>query len=190
MRLLGWAGLGTLSVIMLLQLRGMDTPLRTPDTPGGIVGYELAFTPARATAIVSTWRSLDRIEAARVSLGFDGVFLLVYPWFLRGSISLLQQRLQQRSQHRSQPRGATRGAGDRYHRLGSVLAGAVLGCTPLDALENALLWQMLTMPPTVSMTVIAGAAATLKLALVLLALLWCTHALWQEIRVRLTTARP
>ena len=182
MRLLGWAGLGTLSIIMLLQLRGMDTPLRTPDTPGGIVGYELAFTPERATAILATWRTLDRIEAARVSLGFDVVFLLVYPWFLRGSIRLLQQRLQQR--------GTTGVAGDRHHRLGSVLAGAVLGCTPLDALENALLWRMLTRLPTVPMTVTAGAAATLKFTLVLMTLLWCAHALWLELRGRLTTARP
>lgn len=176
MRLLGWAGLGTLSIIMLLQLRGMDAPLRTPDTPAGIVGYELAFTPARADAMLATWRALDRLEAVRVSLGFDVVFLLVYPWFLRGSIQLLQSRyLRTRA---PQP------TGDRLHRLAPGLAGAVLLCTPLDALENALLWQMLTTPPTWLMTGAAGAAASVKFLLVLLAFLWCVQALWSAFRDR------
>jgi hypothetical protein len=172
MRLFGWAGLGTLSIIMLLQLRGMDAPLRTPETPLGVVGYELAFTPARAEAMLSTWRSLDRLEALRVSLGFDVAFLLVYPWFLRRSISVV-------TSWRDQP-----GVTDRWTRTARWLTVAVVGCLPLDALENAVLWRMITSPPTAALTVTAGLAATIKFFLVAATLVWCMGALWTGWRSR------
>lgn len=172
MRLFGWAGLGTLSIIMLLQLRGMDAPLRTPTTPQGIVGYELAFTPARAGAMLTTWRALDRVEPLRVSLGFDVVFLLVYPWFLRRSIQLVQERRRAMA------------SPDQWARTAAPLALAVLCCTPLDAIENALLWRMIEHGPTLTVTMAAGVAASLKFALVLVALLWCGGALWTSWRTR------
>lgn len=170
MRLFGWTGLGTLTIIMLLQLRGMDAPLRTPETPLGVVGYALAFTPARADAMLSTWRSLDRLEALRVSLGFDVVFLLVYPWFLRRSIHVVNGwRRPAESAHR-------------WERAGHILAMAVLACIPLDALENALLWRMMTPPPTALLTMTAGIAASIKFALVVASLVWCLATLVTRFR--------
>jgi hypothetical protein len=163
-RLLRWLFFASLSVIMLLQLRGMDGKLITPDTPYGIVGYELAFTAVRADAIIAVWRSMDVIEAVKVSLGFDVFFLLVYPWFFRTSVQLLR-----------------RDDGTTFQGVGQTLAGAVLACLPLDALENALLWRMLDQGASPPLTVIAGLAAALKFLLVLATGLWCLVALSRRV---------
>ena len=162
-RLLGWLFFATLSLILLLQLRGIDAPL-VAVTPGGIVAFELAFTAARAQEILAVWQSAGVTESARVSLGVDVGFLLVYPWFFRWSVALL------RRPRFSEP-------GTTSDRLGATLGGAVLACTPLDALENWSLWRMIETGPTSTLAALAGTAATIKFLLVLAATLWCLTAL-------------
>jgi hypothetical protein len=159
--ILRWLFFATLSVILLLQLRGLDQSLISPETPFGIVGYELAFTAARARQILDAWRGMDALETARVSLGLDVAFLLSYPWFFRSSCQLLLRR------------GVTTG----FDRLGQWVAGAVLLCTPLDATENLVLWRMLETNVTPVGAALAGLVATLKFLLVLAAGLWCLVAL-------------
>jgi hypothetical protein len=90
MRVLRWLFLATLSLVLMVQLRLIDGPLTSPDTPGGIVGFELAFTGARATAIMAVWRSMGVTDNALVSLGVDVGFLLVYPFMFRSLVLLLQ----------------------------------------------------------------------------------------------------
>ncbi|MEN9592463.1 MAG: hypothetical protein RJA21_930, partial [Gemmatimonadota bacterium] len=51
MRFFGWLFLATLSLVLMVQLRLIDGALASPDTPWGIVGFELAFTRDRAAAI-------------------------------------------------------------------------------------------------------------------------------------------
>lgn len=158
-RLLGWLFLATLSVILLLQLRGIDAPLVTDVSPWGIVSYELAFTLSRATAILDTWRIAGVTESARVSLGVDVGFLLVYPWFLRRSVQLLREL-----------RWSGAGALD---RVGARLAVVVLACLPLDAAENWTLWRMIETGPSGPMALLAGIAASIKFLLVLATIMWC-----------------
>lgn len=166
-RLLTWLFFATLSLILLLQLRGIDGALSAV-TPGGIVAYELAFTAERARAILDVWRIADVTETARVSLGVDVGFLLVYPWFFWWSVRLLRA-----------PRfGAS---GSRWHRAGGVLGTAVLACTPLDALENWCLWRMIETGATPTMAALAGTAATLKFLLVLTTALWCLAVLSKRV---------
>lgn len=158
-----WLFFATLSLILLLQLRGLDGPLAAV-TPGGIVAYELAFTAERARGILDIWRIAGVTEQARVSLGVDVGFLLVYPWFFRYTVRLLRS-----------PRFST--PGTTFDRLGQILETAVLACMGLDALENWLLWRMLETGATNSGAALAGGAATLKFLLVLLTTLWCLTAL-------------
>lgn len=162
-RLLAWLFFATLSLILLLQLRGIDAPL-VAVTPGGIVAYELAFTAERARAILEVWRIAGVTESARVSLGVDAGFLLVYPWFFRWSIRLLR-------------RPGFSDAGTRFDAAGAKLATAVLACTPLDAAENWWLWRMIEQGPSGTLAALAGVAATLKFLLVTAATLWCLTAL-------------
>ena len=124
--MLRWLFLATLSAILLLQLRGLDEPLRTPETPRGIVGFELAGTRAEADRMLGAWRTAGVLEAAKVSLGVDMGFLLAYPFFLRSTVGLLRRRVRP----------------GRLARGGDWLARAVLVCGPLDLAENLLLWRM------------------------------------------------
>ena len=50
MRIFTWLFFVTLSAILMLQLRGFDSDLHTPDTPHGIVGYELAWSARKRPA--------------------------------------------------------------------------------------------------------------------------------------------
>jgi hypothetical protein len=162
-RALVWLFCATLSLILLLQLRGIDAPLAAV-TPGGIVAYELAFTVERAREILAVWRSAGVTEQARVSLGVDVGFLLVYPWFFWHTVRLLRR-----------PGFSTPGTA--FDRVGHVLGVAVMACMPLDALENWLLWRMLETGASSSGAALAGGAAALKFLLVLLTTLWCLAAL-------------
>ncbi len=164
MRFLGWLFLATLSLVLVVQLRLIDGALTSPDTPWGIVGFELAFTQVRAAEMLSVWRSMGVTESALVSLGVDVAFLLVYPFMLRSLVQLLR-----------------RDDGSDVQRIGAWLASAVLVCVPLDALENALLWRMLVAGASTPLALIAGAAATIKFLLVFLTVAWCAGALFRRL---------
>ncbi len=148
----------------MVQLQLADGVLTSPDTPWGIVGFELAFTQRRAAEIISVWSSMGVTESALVSLGVDVAFLLVYPFMFRGLVQLLR-----------------RDDGSDFQRVGARLALAVLLCIPLDGLENALLWRMLVAGASTPLALIAGVAATLKFVLILVTAAWCAGALFKRL---------
>ncbi|WP_373058876.1 hypothetical protein [Gemmatimonas sp.] len=164
MRLLGWLFLATLSLVLMVQLRLADGALTSPETPWGIVGFELAFTQVRAAEIMRVWRSMGVTEGALVSLGVDVAFLLVYPFMFRSLVQLLR-----------------RDDGSTLQSVGARLASAVLVCIPLDALENALLWRMLVAGASTPLALVAGVAATIKFLLVLITAAWCAGALFRRL---------
>jgi hypothetical protein len=160
MRFFGWLFLATLSLVLMVQLRLIDGALASPDTPWGIVGFELAFTRDRAAAIIAVWRSMGVTDNALVSLGVDVAFLLVYPFMFRSLVQLLR-----------------RDDGSTFQRLGPPLSAAVLVCVPLDAIENALLWRELVAGASMPLAAAAGVAASLKFLLVVVTAAWCGAAL-------------
>ena len=160
MRVLRWAFFASLSLILMLQLRGLDEPLQTNDTRG-IVAYELAWSQPRSAAIISDWQHNDAIEAAKVSLGVDFVFLLAYPLMFSFGAALLVRAPTSTS----------------FHRAGTLLSKAVLLCIPLDATENLALWHMLDAGASDALAHLAAICATLKFTLVIVTALWCVAAL-------------
>ena len=172
MRILTWAFFATLSLILMLQLRGLDEPLQTNDTRG-IVAYELAWSGARADAIITDWRTNDAIEPAKVSLGVDFAFLLAYPLMFATGVGLLV-------------RAASTGV---FDRTGRVLNRAVLACIPLDAAENLLLWRMLDHGASDPLAHLATVCAALKFTLVIMTALWCVAALGRRVTSS-STPRP
>jgi hypothetical protein len=161
LRLLAWGFFATLSLILMIQLRGLDEPLQLTDTPRGIVGYELSWSAARAQRTVTAWRQNDVIDAAKVSLGVDFAFLLAYPLLFFTSVRLLVR----------EPRTGL------LDGLGFQLGRAVLLCIPLDASENLLLWRMLDHGASESLAHLATLCATIKFLLVIVTALWCVAAL-------------
>lgn len=164
MRFLRWLFLATLSLVLLIQLRLADSALTSPETPWGIVGFELAFTQLRAAEILSAWSLMGVTENARVSLGVDVAFLLAYPFMCRELVLLL-----------------CRNDSSHFHRMGARLAIAVLACIPLDALENALLWHMLNAGASTPLALMAGVAASSKFLLVFVTAAWCVGALFRRL---------
>jgi hypothetical protein len=164
MRLLTWGFFATLSLILMLQLRALDSDLRLPDTPRGIIGYELAWSGARADSIITVWTRNDVTETAKVSLGIDFVFLVAYPLMFFTGARLLRRH----------PMVT-------FDRVGRWLGRGVLACIPLDAAENLLLWRMLDHGGSDRLMHLATLCASLKFLLVILVALWCVAALARRI---------
>lgn len=169
MRMLSSLFLATVSLVLLLQLRGIDAALITPDTPFGILGFELAFTGERAAAMLARWASMGVTETVRVSLGVDVAFLLAYPAMFWHGVKLL-----------------VRPDGSAFSRAGTWLGRAVVACTPLDALENFALWRMVETGATNALALLAGSAASIKFLLVIFTAAWCGAALIRLLVVRFT----
>jgi hypothetical protein len=171
MRLLTWLFFATLSLILMLQLRGFDETLRTADTPRGIVGYELAWSAAQSSTYLDAWRSADALETAKISLGIDFAFLLAYPLMFATGVALLV-------------RLPTTGT---FDRVGAVLRRAVLLCIPLDATENVALWRMIDHGASESLAHLAAVCASIKFLLVIATALWCIAAIFRRFIVRQPT---
>lgn len=161
MRILTWLFFATLSLILMLQLRGFDESLRIDGAAGGIVGYELAWSAQRASTYINTWQSADVLETAKVSLGVDFAFLIAYPLMFWSAIALLIRT----------PSTST------FDRAGATLKRAVLLCIPLDAAENLALWRMIDHGASDGLAHLATLCAAIKFLLVIAAALWCVAAL-------------
>lgn len=92
--------------------------------PWGMISLQLTHDVDAARAILDAWQGPLR-DRALFGLGFDYLFMAVYPWFLSLGCALLAER-----------------AGGRTGRLGIALAWLVLLAWPLDAMENYALWRL------------------------------------------------
>jgi hypothetical protein len=167
-----WLFFAILSLVLMVQLRGFDDTLRTDETPRGIVGYELAWSAARADSMLVVWKRVDALETAKVSLGVDFAFLLSYPVLFATSIGLLR---------RNRPPS-------RLMAIGTTLERAVLLCIPFDAIENLALWRMIDHGASEEMAHLATIASILKFGLVIAAIVWVVAALGQRVGSRRTVA--
>lgn len=174
MRLFTWLFFATLSIILFLQRRGFDADLHTPESPRGIIGYEMAWTSGRANEIIASWRRNAVIEEAKVRLGVDFAFVLAYPLWLATGVGLLLNT--GRSRSASTPSALT--------RSGSILYRAVLVCIPLDIVKNLLLWRMLNTGASDFPAHLATLCAIAKFLVVAIVLLWTFVALAHRLRHR------
>lgn len=119
----------------------LDLPLRTAAAPNGVVSYELAWTGARAAAIVGSWTGVAA-AAAWGSLLLDYLFM----WSYGALLAALSRR-------------AVAGA------AGTALAGASWAAAGFDAGENVALIQMWAAGPSDRAAAAAGAFASVKFVL-------------------------
>ncbi len=117
------------ALLALLIIGGTNGPLRNPAAPLGIISFQLAATPLRAEQILGSWGEAERLLAA-FNLGFDYLFLVIYPILLSMLCAYLARRYQETQR-------VTR------ERLGIGLAWAVPAAALLDAAENYALLQLL-----------------------------------------------
>lgn len=139
----------TLVIMTLLNLVG--EPLITGSAPYGIVSYELAGSPSRAEAVLTSWDPGVRAHAA-FSLGFDYLFLLAYST----TIALACLWAAGVLKARAWPLAA----------LGAPLAWGQWLAALLDALENLALTVVLFTAPASPWPEVARWSAILKFSLV------------------------
>ncbi len=150
----------TLGLMVAMQV--INRPLQTAAAPAGIVSYELAWTPARARAILAAWEpqfnppmgfKLTKPYYAAFSLGFDYLFMPSYAAAIALGVLLAGKR-----------RGAV------FSRAGTWLGWGALVAAGFDALENFALWRQLIDLPASPWPQVAAVCATIKFTLILLGL--------------------
>lgn len=124
----------------------------------GILAFEVAFTHARAHAILTAWGHAGR-HAARLSLWFDYLFLTAYGFFVFFAVRALRDAL------------AGRGF-VRLARPGAAAAALALVAAACDACENAFLLLQLGGRASALGPPLAGAFASVKFACLVVALVY------------------
>jgi hypothetical protein len=131
--------LACLTLTALLGIQG--APLITAQAPHAILSFEFAATPARATQMIAAW-SPAQIEAARINLLVDLLYLVSYPLAISRVIRML---------------GGS-----------ALIARLVWIAAPCDLIENISLWRALD--GELGGVGLAAACATIKFAMVALGL--------------------
>lgn len=130
----------------------LDQPLRTNSAPNGIVSFELAREVESAQSIVDSWDVSARLFAA-FGLGFDYLFMPTYALAL--SLGLLI---------------AVGNKINRYAIFAGWMGWGVFVAALFDAMENYMLWRVLTGDIISPYPEIAAICATIKFILLILGL--------------------
>lgn len=158
-----WAALVvTLAVMGILQVSG--APLKTKEAPGGIVTYELAGKLPKTQAILNSWDERAKIYAG-LNLGFDFLFLLVYPFSIGLGCALVAGGF---------------GAGF-WGGTGMLLAWLLPLAGLLDAIENYALIRLLLGSQETALSGLAKWCAIPKFAIVIAGIVYVlggAAALW------------
>jgi hypothetical protein len=152
-----------ISVVMALAtlaaLGLMDEHLKNAASPLGIVSFELCAYRANCQEIVGAWTAQAKAMAA-MSLGLDYLFMVAYPAAICCGLLWAAPRLR-----------------PAFQRVAMALAWGIWLAGVADAVENYHLFQMLLGQPGAWHPWAATAAATLKFALLIPALLvWLATA--------------
>lgn len=139
----------TLALTAVLQAVGR--PLQTAAAPLGIVSFELAGTTAAAQAMLASWDANAQLHAA-FSLGLDYLYMPLYAV----TIALACVRTAATSLRSPQAVAV----------LGALLAWGLGLAALLDAVENAVLWQVLQGEAAAAWPVTARWCAIVKFVLV------------------------
>lgn len=134
----------TLLVFSALQV--INVHLITEAAPSGIVSYELAYSLDNFESIHQSWNELQ-FRYAALSLGFDYLFLVLYPITIAVGIVMLSNKLG-------------------YISTGKKLSWLVISSGLLDAIENYGLIQLLNGHLELHWAQIAFWTASIKFAIV------------------------
>ena len=131
----------------------LDQPLRTDSAPNGIVSFELAREVDAAQFMVNSWDANAGLFAA-FGLGFDYLFMPTYALAL--SLGLLL---------------AMGNKKNRYAIFAGWMGWGVFVAAFFDAMENYMLWRVLTGDIISPYPEIAAICATIKFMLLILGLI-------------------
>ncbi len=98
--LLWWSG--TFTLVLMVAIRMVDQWLTTPESPGGMVGFELAKNINKTLIMINSWGEHGRIMAG-FSLGIDYLYIVAYSLFLGLSAFAIGKKLSSRSSFLAKP---------------------------------------------------------------------------------------
>lgn len=146
--------------LLTMMFQGMEAHLRSAGGSAGVVALELAFTPARAMAMVVAWPA-DGVAVAQQALWLDFIYIALYASGLAAACTLVARHAQ----------GA-------WARWGNRLIYAPIVAGVLDVIENVNLLAVVNRAATGPVaalspfTYVAAICAALKFALVAITLLF------------------
>jgi hypothetical protein len=143
-----------LTLVLFAIFRVLDSPLRTPAAPNGIVSFELAGTPVAAQSMVDSWSEHARLFAA-FGLGIDYLFMPTYALALSLGILLAAAR---------HPRPGV------FAKFGAWMGWGALIASLFDAVENFALMRVLLSQFVSLWPLVASVCATVKFILLILGL--------------------
>jgi hypothetical protein len=151
-----------LTILIMAIMNIIGSPLTTPSAPYGIVSFELAFTPARAQEMISSWSDDAQLRAAFIQ-GLDFLFPLVYSTALGLGCILAASVLSARAK-------PLKGSG-------ILLAWGLLLAATGDYIENVALVAQLFGRVQSPYPEIAGVCAVIKFSVILIAIGYILYGL-------------
>jgi hypothetical protein len=136
---------------LLAVMVRLDQPLRTAAAPRGIISLELAGSPQSVRRILSSWDPAAH-RNARLSLGLDFIFLLVYALTLSQLCLIVARRWP--ASHRG------------IRRAGLILGWGQWCAALLDIGENIMLQRILAGDATTLLPLAARWCALAKFTLI------------------------
>lgn len=159
------------TLLVMLALNWIGSPLATEQAPYGIISYEFARTPQQANTIITSWDTQVRLRAA-FSLGLDYLFMPLYAITISQACRWARLALAKKRWPLSS--------------AGEWLAGGMWLAAGLDATENIALTAFLFGAQQSFWPLIAYLCASIKFLLIFLGLVYTFLGL----AVRLVVVAP
>lgn len=142
--------------ISLFCMLYFDSFLKNEVAKNGIVSFQLAGDLQTTKTILNSWNSKAKIYAG-LSLGYDFLFLMLYPLLIALFIHLLNEKLWKKSS---------------FYNIGIILIYALFFAAVFDLIENIALIQLLLGNLQQLSVSIAYYLAMAKFIILLLAILY------------------
>ena len=162
--------IGSLTMAVIVTING--EPLKTKDTPLGILNLEFAYNSAKTTQVLDAWAPAtphDRIAIAKHNTWLDFIFLFFYSIFLFLASKAISRSF-----------GGLFGRAGKFIAKGAILAGL------LDIIENIGMLLTLSGKGSDTIALCTTICSVIKWALALLAVLYVITAGVALLRSRLT----
>lgn len=147
-----------LAVLSLAAMGAIDTGLKGPAAPMGIISFQFCGLGGTCDALLAQWGDHGRL-LGMLSLGIDYLFLVTYPLLVMFGLQSLATRVPERL------RAPT-----------SFFAWFVLIAGIADALENYVLIRILLGQSDLGIAPVASAFAILKFSVFYTSLAWLVFA--------------
>ena len=155
-------GLLIATILIMVIMNFIGSPLTTPSAPSGIVSFEFAFSPNRAQAIIDSWSKDAQLRAGFIQ-GLDFLFPLVYNAALGLGCVLTANSL--------------RISGKKLAWLGAPLAWGLMLAAICDYIENIALVILMFGRVQSPYPEIAGVCALIKFTIIFIAVGYILYGL-------------